>query len=61
MGDPEYYLAFENIVMPVAEEFDPHLVLVSSGFDAGKGDPLGGFKVTPDMYGYMTHRLQVGR
>ncbi|XP_039273566.2 protein deacetylase HDAC6-like [Styela clava] len=59
MGNSEYYTAFERIVMPIAEEFKPNLVLVSSGFDSGKGDPLGGYHVTPNMFGYMSHRLQM--
>jgi acetoin utilization deacetylase AcuC-like enzyme len=34
--------------MPVAKEFDPDMVLVSTGFDALEGHtpPLGGYKVT---------------
>jgi histone deacetylase 6 len=42
MGDMEYAAAFQSIVMPIAYEFDPELVLVSAGFDAAIGDPLGG-------------------
>ena len=57
MGDSEYFLAFQNIVLPVGYEFQPQLVLVSAGFDAAVGDPLGGYKVTPAMYGLMTHQL----
>ena len=41
MGDTEYALAFYNIVLPIAYEFNPDLVLVSAGFDAARGDPLG--------------------
>lgn len=57
MGDPEYVLAMFNIVLPVAYQFNPDLVLVSAGFDAARGDPLGGCKVSPEMYGHMTHHL----
>ena len=34
--------------MPIAHEFSPDMVLVSSGFDAVKGHPapLGGYKVS---------------
>lgn len=38
-------------------EFNPDFILVSSGFDAARGDPLGGFTVTPNGYYYMTKRL----
>lgn len=57
MGDPEYVLAFMNIIMPVAYEFNPDLVLVSSGFDAAINDPLGRYKVTPAAYGHFIHHL----
>jgi len=57
MGDSEYFLGFNNIVLPIAYEFQPQLILISAGFDAAEGDPLGGYKVTPAMYGYMTHQL----
>lgn len=43
--------------MPVAQAFDPDLILVSSGFDAARGDPLGGCDLTPAGYAHMTHRL----
>ncbi|OTF73923.1 histone deacetylase-like protein [Euroglyphus maynei] len=57
MGDREYLTAFFNIVMPVAYNFDPELVLVSSGFDAAQSDPLGDYHVSPAAYGHMTHLL----
>lgn len=57
MGDSEYIAAFQQIVMPIAYEFGPELVLVSAGFDAALGDPLGNYLVTPLGYGHMTHML----
>ncbi|XP_016411706.1 histone deacetylase 6-like isoform X2 [Sinocyclocheilus rhinocerous] len=57
MGDPEYLAAFHHIVMPIAREFAPELVLVSAGFDAARGDPLGGYQVTPEGYAHLTHQL----
>ncbi|XP_034471871.1 histone deacetylase 6 isoform X2 [Drosophila innubila] len=57
MGDVEYALAFQQLIMPIAYEFNPQLVLVSAGFDAAIGDPLGGCKVTPEGYGLFTHWL----
>ncbi|XP_059616905.1 histone deacetylase 6 isoform X2 [Phlebotomus argentipes] len=57
MGDVEYTAAFHSIVMPIAYEFNPELVLVSAGFDAAVGDPLGGCKVSPEAYGHFTHWL----
>ncbi|XP_070571561.1 histone deacetylase 6-like [Ptychodera flava] len=57
MGDAEYIAAFQQIVMPIAMEFSPELVLVSAGFDAAKGDPLGGYMITPEGYAHLTHML----
>jgi histone deacetylase 4/5 len=47
MGDAEYAAVWEHILMPVAKAFQPDLVIVSAGFDAAAGDPLGGCKVSP--------------
>ncbi|MCJ1307172.1 Histone deacetylase hda1 [Agyrium rufum] len=57
MGDAEYIFAFQNIVMPVAQQFDPDLVIIAAGFDAADGDQLGGCHVTPPAYAHMTHML----
>lgn len=57
MGDAEYMAAFQKIVMPIAHEFDPDLVVISAGFDAADGDELGGCFVTPACYAHMTHML----
>ncbi|XP_044151860.1 histone deacetylase 5 isoform X10 [Bufo gargarizans] len=48
LGDAEYLAAFRLVVMPIAQEFNPDLVLVSAGFDAVEGhqSPLGGYSVT---------------
>jgi histone deacetylase 6 len=42
MSDAEYLTAFYQVVLPISYQFNPELVLVSSGFDACIGDPLGG-------------------
>ena len=55
--DGDYLQAFQQIVMPVAREFDPDLVVVASGFDAADGDYLGGCFVSPACYAQMTHML----
>ncbi|XP_041856752.1 histone deacetylase 4 isoform X3 [Melanotaenia boesemani] len=59
MGDAEYLAAFRTVVMPIANEFAPDVVLVSSGFDAveGHAPPLGGYSVTAKCFGYLTRQL----
>ncbi|XP_015110573.1 histone deacetylase 6 [Diachasma alloeum] len=57
MGDPEYVAAFQQIILPIAYQFNPELVLISAGFDACVGDPLGHYTVSPEAYGLFTHWL----
>ncbi|GAA5844933.1 hypothetical protein JCM11251_007273 [Rhodosporidiobolus azoricus] len=57
MGDADYLYAFQQIVMPIAYEFAPDMVIVSAGFDAAKGDTLGKMQVSPDGFAHMTHML----
>lgn len=57
MGDADYIYAFQQVVMPIATEFNPDLVIIAAGFDAAEGDMLGGCKVTPAGYAHMTHML----
>jgi acetoin utilization deacetylase AcuC-like enzyme len=45
-GDVEYFDAFERIVEPAVRSFEPELLLVSAGFDAAGGDPVGGMDLT---------------
>lgn len=54
MGNDEYAYVCEKLLFPVIEEFQPDLILISAGFDSAQGDPLGGFKLTPEGYAYMT-------
>ena len=58
MGDSEYKKAFDDVVLPIIEQFKPDLVLVSSGFDAAAADPLGEYVLTSSIYGYMTSKLK---
>ncbi|XP_041367724.1 histone deacetylase 4-like isoform X2 [Gigantopelta aegis] len=59
MGDTEYLTAFRTIVMPIAREFSPDVILISAGFDAAKGHPapLGGYEVTAAGFAHMTREL----
>jgi acetoin utilization deacetylase AcuC-like enzyme len=49
-GDEEYADAMERLVEPAIRRFAPDLLLVSAGFDAAEGDPLGGMRVTEDGF-----------
>ncbi len=56
-GDAEYLAAFDRVLLPIAERFDPDLVLVSCGFDAAAGDPLGAMRISSAGFALMTARL----
>ncbi|KAK1562315.1 hypothetical protein Q3G72_009946 [Acer saccharum] len=57
VGDNDYVFAFQNVVLPIASEFAPDFTIISAGFDAARGDPLGCCDVTPAGYAQMTHML----
>ena len=57
MGDADYLYAFQHLVMPIAHEFAPDFVIVSAGFDAAAGDPIGMNRVSPGGFAQMTHQL----
>uniref|UniRef100_A0ACB8EUJ7 Histone deacetylase 5 n=2 Tax=Sphaerodactylus townsendi TaxID=933632 RepID=A0ACB8EUJ7_9SAUR len=48
-----------TVVMPIANEFSPDVVLISAGFDAVEGhlSPLGGYSVTAKCFGHLTKEL----
>jgi len=56
-GDRQYLLIWKDILLPMVREFAPDIVLISAGFDACIGDPLGGMRITPPCYGVMTRLL----
>jgi acetoin utilization deacetylase AcuC-like enzyme len=57
MGDVEFRAIFRQILAPVASQYAPDLILVSTGFDTYHADPLGGMKMTAQGYGTLTAEL----
>ncbi|XP_067420442.1 polyamine deacetylase HDAC10 isoform X4 [Emydura macquarii macquarii] len=57
MGNSDYLAAFFHVLLPVAFEFAPELILVSSGYDSGIGDPEGQMNATPECFAHLTHFL----
>lgn len=55
--DSDYLAAFTQVVLPMANEFSPDLILISAGFDAADGDAIGMCKVTPRGFAQMTKHL----
>ncbi|KAJ1982321.1 Histone deacetylase hda1 [Dimargaris xerosporica] len=58
MGDGDYLHVFDRLLLPMAREFAPELVIVASGFDAAMGDTIGECLVTPSAYAHMTYLLK---
>ena len=56
MGDEEYYAVWSRVLMPLAQEFLPDLVLVSAGFDGALGD-MGECSVTPKCFANLAKQL----
>lgn len=49
-GDKVYDLVFQEILVPIADQYKPELVLVSAGFDAHFADPIGNMRLTAAGY-----------
>jgi len=49
--DADYELVYTKIALPVIEQFEPELMLVSAGFDAHMDDPLAGMRLTTPYFG----------
>ena len=55
-GDEEYFLAFDQVVVPAVEQFNPEVLLVSAGFDAHEDDPLAQMRVSADGFRELSSR-----
>jgi acetoin utilization deacetylase AcuC-like enzyme len=56
-GDATYLDAVEETVVRAIELYQPSAILLSSGFDAHRRDPLGGMRVSEEAYGEITRRV----
>lgn len=56
-GDAAYGEAVEREILPALVGFRPQLLVLSAGFDAWRGDPLGGMRVTEQGFFDWSRRL----
>ncbi len=49
--------AWDEIVAPLLDGYRPEFVLISAGFDARKGDPLGGLNWEDETFAELTRRV----
>jgi acetoin utilization deacetylase AcuC-like enzyme len=57
-GDADYLYLFGELLLPLAREYAPQLILVSAGFDTHRNDPLAGMGLSSGVYGRLTAILQ---
>jgi acetoin utilization deacetylase AcuC-like enzyme len=57
-GDASYQQAFAEVVLPVAKQFRPDVVLVSAGQDCHHADPLSNMRVTVDGFRAMARSVK---
>jgi acetoin utilization deacetylase AcuC-like enzyme len=58
-GDAAVSELLEKIFLPIAQQFKPDIILISSGFDSHHLDPLGGLKLTSNFFGEIIAKLKV--
>jgi acetoin utilization deacetylase AcuC-like enzyme len=56
-GDAAFLRATEDTIVRIIDDYRPQAILLSSGFDAHRRDPLGGMNVTEGAYGELTRRI----
>jgi acetoin utilization deacetylase AcuC-like enzyme len=56
-GDASLLRNVEDEIVRIIDDYQPNVILLSSGFDAHRRDPLGGMNVTEQAYGELTRRI----
>ncbi|MAK90312.1 MAG: class II histone deacetylase [Oleibacter sp.] len=56
-GDEAYRYAFEQLVLPALDKFEPDLIIVASGYDANAVDPLARMQLHSETYRWMTQKV----
>jgi acetoin utilization deacetylase AcuC-like enzyme len=49
-GDGDYAAVFAEAILPIADAYQPELVLISAGFDAHRADPLAEMTVSDEGF-----------
>jgi acetoin utilization deacetylase AcuC-like enzyme len=59
-GDADYHFIWDTVLMPIGLAFQPDLIVVAAGFDAGGAEGYG-FEVTACGFAQLLHRLHAIR
>ena len=54
MNDLAYATIFNEVLVPIARQYQPEMIMVSAGYDIYYGDPLGTMAVTETGFAYLT-------
>jgi len=54
MNDLAYAAIFNEVLSPIARQYQPEMIMVSAGYDIYYGDPLGAMAVTEAGFAYLT-------
>jgi acetoin utilization deacetylase AcuC-like enzyme len=57
-GDTAVAHLLDEVFLPIARQFKPDVILVSSGYDSHHADQLGGLMLTTNFFGEMLLRFQ---
>lgn len=58
MGDQTVKHVLDEVFLPIASQFKPDLIIFSTGYDSHHSDPLGGLRLTSNIYGEMLKKYQ---
>ncbi|MFH1514636.1 MAG: histone deacetylase, partial [bacterium] len=56
-GDAEVQYCFKHAIMPILEQFEPQLLLISAGYDAHQRDPLASLTFSTEVFFWMSRTL----
>ena len=57
-GDEAVSELLDEVFLPIARQFNPDIVIISSGYDSHHLDPLGGLKLTSNFFGEIIAKFQ---
>jgi acetoin utilization deacetylase AcuC-like enzyme len=57
-GEAAFQSLVEHVVVPVARQYGPDLILISAGYDAHRDDPIGGLALETSSFGGMSSRVR---
>lgn len=57
-GEDVYLAAFDEVILPIAEQYEPELLLISAGYDGHFNDPLCSMLLKATSYSEMAERLE---